>query len=141
MKIMNILIGFASILAAGAVRAADCPFQVGEDFLINVSLAAGGAKSCHAAVELVRACMPLDTSKRSPLVSISARARCVLDFKDKLSNEDRTIHKGLLEKCDKKYAKLTESVAGLKAALLCELQVDELFSELYTPADEQSISP
>ncbi len=113
--------------------AEDCPVEFpGESYSDKVVSLIENTTSCWAATKLADICAIGATADY--YTTVAARAKCALDYKGKLTPEDQKILTALHKKCEAKY-KGQQGSMYLSGESFCHLNVDRLFSELYSPVD------
>lgn len=113
--------------------ALDCPVSFpSENYADLVGKKIKKSESCYEGAEIAKACgmgSSIDIS-----ITAAAERKCGLDFWKKLTKSDLATYNGLQAKCSKKYDSRQGTMYQSFNAF-CRLQVAELYSELYTPAE------
>lgn len=128
LALMSLLVS----LSAGA-STMECPVALGENYFEQVTDLIQKAEGCYFSAELARVC-GLGSSIDVEIAG-QARAKCEMNFVDRLKKRELADYRRHLEQCFKKYSK-EQGTLYLSAQAFCELLVAESFEELYTPVDQ-----
>ena len=134
LKALVLSLALPLVLFSGSfAHAAECPVEMLTDgYLDNVEKAIASKTSCYEAVEIAESCA-MGSSMDSAIAG-TAEVKCTATFQKKLNRADARTYASLQKKCNDKYKDM-QGTMYISAAAFCRLNVSQLYSNLYTPAE------
>ncbi len=129
---MKLVAALIVLFASNVALAIECPVTELSDYQVNVVALIGAAKTCREASNLAESCAM--GSSMDVATAGAAMDVCEIDFGTKLKMSEKKTYSSLLRKCNSKYEKM-QGTMYMSAAAFCRLDVSQLFSNLYTPAE------